>query len=87
VNESDNGQVSDSGAIRSRLVPQVKHSSPHRRVDRNIVVQRACRRNGHDLLMTGVVQAQAAKNVGGEDLMQLESPRYRLVDEQSVRAA
>ena len=30
VNESDQVRVSDSGAIRSRLVPQLKHSPPHR---------------------------------------------------------
>ena len=31
VNESDQGRVSDSGAIRSGLVPQLKHNAIHRR--------------------------------------------------------
>jgi hypothetical protein len=31
VNESDQERVSDSGAIRSGLVPQLKHSAMHRR--------------------------------------------------------
>jgi hypothetical protein len=31
VNESDQGRVSDSGAIRSGLVPQLKHKVVYRR--------------------------------------------------------
>jgi hypothetical protein len=31
VNESDQGRVSDSGAIRSGLVPQLKHNVVYRR--------------------------------------------------------
>ena len=34
VNESDQGRVSDSGAIRSGLVPQLKHNAIHRRSPR-----------------------------------------------------
>jgi hypothetical protein len=34
VNESDQERVSDSGAIRSGLVPQLKHNAIHRRFPR-----------------------------------------------------
>jgi hypothetical protein len=39
VNESDQGRVADSGAIRSGLVPQLKHKVVYRRFPRGLTLE------------------------------------------------